>query len=41
MDLYNEGKVERALAGFIPMQDIAEEMVVLLKTMESKLRTEA
>ena len=41
MDLYNEGKVEQALAGFIPLQGIAEEMVVLLKTMESKLRTEA
>ena len=41
MDLFNGGKVEQALAGFLPLQGIAEEMVVLLKTMEARLRTEA
>ena len=41
MDLYNAGQVEKAMAGFVPLQGIAEEMVVLLKTMEARLRTEA
>ena len=41
MDLYNDGQAEKAMAGFLPLQGIAEEMVVLLKTMEARLRTEA
>ena len=41
MDLYNTGQVEKAMAGFLPLQGIAEEMVALLKTIEAKLRTEA
>lgn len=41
MDLYCSGRVEEAMAGFLPLQGIAEEMVTLLKTMEARLRTEA
>ena len=41
MDLHNQGHVEEAMAGFTPLQDIAEQMVGLLQTMEAKLRTQA
>lgn len=41
MDMYHAGQVEEAMAGFVPMQSIAEEMVSLLRTMEARLRREA
>lgn len=41
MDMYQAGDVDGAVAGFVPVQTIADEMVVLLQTMEAKLRTEA
>ena len=41
MDMHQAGRVEEAIAGFLPLQAIADEMVVLLRTMEAKLRTEA
>ena len=41
MDMYQTGQTEEARAGFMPLQGIAEEMVVLLRTIEAKLRTEA
>jgi hypothetical protein len=41
MDMHQVGQTEEALAGFVPLQEIAEQMVVLLRTMEAKLRREA
>ncbi|UOQ99211.1 hypothetical protein MUN81_06870 [Hymenobacter sp. 5317J-9] len=41
MDMHQAGQVEQAVAGFGPLQGIADEMVVLLQTMEEKLRREA
>ena len=41
MDLHSAGHVEEAMAGFAPVQRVAEQMVLLLQTMEEKLRTEA
>lgn len=41
MDMHSQGQVEQAMAGFVPLQEIAEQMVVLLQTMEAKLRREA
>ena len=41
MDLYIAGKVEEAGAGYKPLQVIADEMMGLLQTMETKLRTKA
>ena len=39
MDLHQAGQVEEATAGFGPLQVIANDMVVLLQTMETKLQT--
>ena len=41
MDMHRAGQVEEAIAGFGPLQVIADEIVVLLRTMEAKLRREA
>jgi hypothetical protein len=41
MDMHQAGQTEEALAGFVPLQEIAEQMVALLRTMEAKLRREA
>lgn len=41
MDLHQAGHVDEATAGFAPFQVIADDMVVLLQTIEKKLRTEA
>ncbi len=41
MDLHRAGQVEDAIAGFVAVQAIADEMVALLRTMEGRLRTEA
>lgn len=41
MDLHKAGRVEEAMAGFMPLQEIAAQMVQLLQTMEARLRTEA
>ena len=41
MDMHQAGQVEEAMAGFGPLQGIANEIVVLLRTMEAKLRREA
>ncbi|MBJ6110101.1 hypothetical protein JAO73_13845 [Hymenobacter sp. BT523] len=41
MDMHQAGQVEQAVAGFGSVQLIADEMVVLLQTMEEKLRREA
>jgi hypothetical protein len=41
MDMHQAGQTEEALAGFVPLQEIAEQMVALLQTMEAKLRREA
>ena len=41
MDLHQAGRTEEASTGFGAIQDIADEMVTLLQTMEAKLRTEA
>ena len=41
MDLYLAGNVEEAGAGYAPLQVIADEMLGLLQTMETKLRTRA
>ncbi|GAC1604147.1 MAG: hypothetical protein NVS3B25_33240 [Hymenobacter sp.] len=41
MDMHQAGQVEEAIAGFAPLEAIADEIVTLLRTMEAKLRTEA
>ena len=41
MDMHRAGQVEEALAGFVAVQALADEMVTLLRTMEARLRTEA
>ncbi|MBU6120926.1 CZB domain-containing protein [Hymenobacter siberiensis] len=41
MDLYLAGRIEEAGAGYAPLQVIADEMMGLLQTMETKLRTKA
>jgi hypothetical protein len=41
MDMHQAGRTEEALAGFVPLQEIAEQMMTLLRTMEAKLRREA
>lgn len=41
MDLYLAGNVQEAGAGYAPLQVIADEMLALLQTMETKLRTKA
>ncbi|GAB2847931.1 CZB domain-containing protein [Hymenobacter ruber] len=41
MDLYLAGNVQEAGAGYAPLQVIADEMMSLLQTMETKLRTKA
>ncbi|ALW85455.1 hypothetical protein AUC43_10320 [Hymenobacter sedentarius] len=41
IDLYQAGRADEALTGFGPLQELADEMVGLLQTMEAKLRTEA
>ncbi|GAB3850626.1 hypothetical protein GCM10028822_16250 [Hymenobacter terrigena] len=41
MDLYLAGHVQEAGAGYVPLQAIADEMMSLLQTMETKLRTKA
>ena len=41
MDLHKQGHMEEAMDGFTPLQNIAEQMVGLLQTMEAKLRTQA
>ena len=41
MDMHQAGRTEEALAGFLPLQEIAEQMMALLRTMEAKLRREA
>ncbi|MBH8558315.1 CZB domain-containing protein [Hymenobacter negativus] len=41
MDLYLAGNVQEAGAGYAPLQVIADEMMGLLQTMETKLRTKA
>ena len=40
LDLYTAGRADEAMAGVLPMQGIAEQMVGVLQTMEEKLRTE-
>jgi hypothetical protein len=41
MDLYLAGNVQEAGAGYAPLQVIADEMMSLLQTMETGLRTKA
>lgn len=41
MDLHDAGNEAAVDAGYGPLQQIADEMVKLLKTMEARLRTEA
>ena len=41
MDIYNTGATAEAGAGYVPLQAIADKMVVLLQTMEAKMRTQA
>ena len=41
MDVYKAGRKEDAAAGFEPAQVIASKMIVLLETMEAKMRTGA
>jgi hypothetical protein len=41
MDMHQAGEVEEAMTGFGPLQVIADEIVVLLRTMKAKLRREA
>lgn len=41
MDLYLAGSIEEAGAGYAPLQVIADEMLSLLQTMETELRTKA
>jgi len=41
MDMHGKGCVEEAMVGFAPVQLVAEQMLLLLQTMEAKLRTEA
>jgi hypothetical protein len=41
MDLHDAGQDEQVSALYAPLQQLADEMVVLLQTMEAKLRTEA
>ena len=38
MDMHQAGQIDEAMAGFAPMQVIAEEIVALLRTMEQQLR---
>lgn len=40
MDLHKAGKADEASSGYTPLQVLADEMVVLLQTIEAKLRTE-
>lgn len=40
MDLHTAGQTDAANAGYMPVQLIADEMVVLLQTMEAQLRRE-
>jgi hypothetical protein len=41
MDMHQAGQTEEAMAGFGPLQVVADEILDLLGTMEAKLRTEA
>ena len=41
MDLHRAGRTEEAGAGYLPVDAIAEEMVLLLRTIEDKLRRDA
>ncbi|MBF9220007.1 CZB domain-containing protein [Hymenobacter ruricola] len=41
MDMHQAGQTEEAMAGFGPLQVVADEIVDLLRTMEAKLRREA
>lgn len=41
MDLYLAGRADEAIEGFGPVQEVADRMVGLLKTMEEKMRTGA
>ncbi|MET4074927.1 CZB domain-containing protein [Hymenobacter sp. UYCo722] len=41
MDLHDAGKDDEVSSRYTPLQQLADEMVVLLQTMEAKLRTEA
>jgi hypothetical protein len=41
MDLHQSGQTEEAIAGFVSFQVVADGMVAMLRTMETKLRTEA
>ena len=40
MDLHDTGQSDQVSALYAPLQQLADEMVVLLQTMEAKLRTE-
>jgi hypothetical protein len=40
MELHDAGQDEQVSAHYTPLQQLADEMVVLLQTMEAKLRTE-
>ncbi len=40
MDMHKAGNIAEAGAGYLPLQAIADKMVVLLQTMEAKLRRE-
>ena len=41
MDLHRAGRSEEASTGYLPVEIIAEEMLLLLQTIEDKLRTDA
>ena len=41
MDLHDAGQDDQVSANYVLLQQLADEMVVLLQTMEAKLRTEA
>jgi len=41
MDLHDAGRTEDASAGYGPLQVIADEMLVLLQTMEARMRRQA
>ena len=41
MDLHDAGQNDKVSANYTRLQQLADEMVVLLQTMEAKLRTEA
>ena len=40
MDMHQAGHIEESMARFVPLQNLADEMVILLQSIETKLRAE-